>query len=196
MKGRRRGCHTPRHWGRDGQKQASRGVNSPRVGCCCTLRSDNRKVKRARPVCLGILKVASGRCPRPPRGKFPPRLQRGRARAPRPRPRQGESPRELEALPTALISGSRQLCDPFSLSSRFSPVTYRLRDNSLMLSPSVAKAAAIASGISSFASSFYPPDTPPRLGQVWGSPPPRGLPGPRGAGIPPHRPQPQRCSPP
>lgn len=91
---------------------------------------------------------------------------------PRPRPRQGESPRELEALPTALISGSQQLCDPFSLSSRFSPVTYRLRDNSLMLSPSVAKAAAIASGISSFASSFYPPDTPPRLWQVWSSPPP------------------------
>lgn len=126
----------PSGTGRDGQRStASRGVNSPRVGCCCTLKSDNRKVKRACSVCLGILKVAWDFVHDLLRGKFPPPLQSGRARAPRPRPRQGESPRELEALPTALISGSRQLCDPFSLSSRFSPVTYRLRDNSPTFRP-------------------------------------------------------------
>lgn len=107
--------------------------------------------------------VRSSRRPSSAAEPEPPAPARGRG-----------SPRELEALPTALISGSRQLCDPFSSSRRFSPITYRLRDNSPMLSSSVAKAAAIASGISSFASSFYPPDTPPRLWQVWGSPPPRG----------------------
>lgn len=107
--------------------------------------------------------VRSSRRPSSAAEPEPPAPARGRG-----------SLRELEALPTALISGSRQLCDPFSSSRRFSPITYRLRDNSPMLSSSVAKAAAIASGISSFASSFYPPDTPPRLWQVWGSPPPRG----------------------
>lgn len=49
-----------------GRSTASHGVNFPRVGCCCTLKSDNRKVKRARSVYLRVSKVASGLCLRPP----------------------------------------------------------------------------------------------------------------------------------
>lgn len=131
-----------RREGTKGGSAAAHGVNSPRVGCCCTSKSDNRKVKRARSVYWRILKVASGLCPRPAPWRVPARSSHrpsGAAEPEPPAPARGRgSPREREALPTALISGSRQLCDPFSLSSRFSPVTYRLRDNSPTLSPSVA----------------------------------------------------------
>lgn len=111
----------------------------------------------------------------------------------------------MEALPTAPISGSRQLCDLFSLSSRFSPVTYRLRDNSPTLSPSVAKQAAIAAGISLLpAPSPAPllPSTPSpvvlSLGLHLSSVPPPTTGGVSGQGstaVPAHRPQPNRCPP-
>lgn len=71
---------------------ASRGVNSPRVGCCCTLKSDNKKVKQARSVCLGILKVASGLCPRPPPWEVPTAPPAQRSPSPPPPPEAGGEP--------------------------------------------------------------------------------------------------------
>lgn len=112
----------------------------------------------------------------------------------------------MEALPTSPISGSRQLCDLFSLSSRFSPVTYRLRDNSPTLSPSGCKAGGYCSRNSPFASSFSSPVTPQHpfpgsakfgASSLLRAPPPTtgGVSGQGSAAVPAHRPQPNLCPP-
>lgn len=98
--GGKEGMSHPPPLGKGREGAASHGVNSPRAGCCCTLKSDNRKVKRARSVYLRILKVASGLCPRPrpcralAPGEVPTAAAARHNESPRPRPRpgQGEPP--------------------------------------------------------------------------------------------------------
>lgn len=160
------------------------------------MKSDNKKVKRARSVCLGVLKVASGLCPRPPPWEVPAAPAARQSPSPPPPPEAGGEPPGMEALPTALISGHGSYAIPSPYRADSAPVTYRLRDNSPMLSPPLQRRLLLHQEFPLLPAPSIPPNTPPRLWQVRGSSPPRGLPGPRRAGMPPHRPQPQRCSPP